>query len=169
MTPFVRTQKQEQRLMKVTLMMYLNKSILQLYQIYEYIQKKVQARLLIQSYIIILTFQSTTLYLVAVIANCQKKLDHPRKGFINIQNIDYNECFKWCLVRHLHLADHHLARITKTDKYFARELDFKDIKFPVKTRDTYKIEKKRILSPLGFSVMKTRFLCYENKVFIWLL
>ena len=37
MTPFVRTQKQKQRLMKVTLMMYLNKSILQLYQIYEYI------------------------------------------------------------------------------------------------------------------------------------
>ena len=25
-----------------------------------------------------------------------KELDHPRKGFINIQNIDDNECFKWC-------------------------------------------------------------------------
>ena len=27
------------------------------------------------------------------------KLDHSRKGLINIQNIDVNECFKWCLVR----------------------------------------------------------------------
>ena len=24
-----------------------------------------------------------------------KELDHPRKGLINIQNTDNNECFKW--------------------------------------------------------------------------
>ena len=30
-----------------------------------------------------------------------KELDHPR----NIQNIDDNECFKWCLVRYLNLVD----------------------------------------------------------------
>ena len=65
-------------------------------------------------------------------------------------------------MRHLHPADHHLARITKTDKYFARELDFKDIKFPVKTRDTYKIEKKK-------NSIAIRVFGYENKVFIWLL
>ena len=29
-----------------------------------------------------------------------KELVHPRKGLINIQNIDDNECFKWCLVRY---------------------------------------------------------------------
>ena len=29
------------------------------------------------------------------------KLDHPRKGLINIQNINDSECFKWCLVRYL--------------------------------------------------------------------
>ena len=29
-----------------------------------------------------------------------KELDHPRKGLINIQNTDDDECFKWCLVRH---------------------------------------------------------------------
>ena len=28
-----------------------------------------------------------------------KELDHPRKGLINIQNIDDNECFKLCLAR----------------------------------------------------------------------
>ena len=25
-----------------------------------------------------------------------KELDHPRKGLVNIQNIDDNECFNWC-------------------------------------------------------------------------
>ena len=29
----------------------------------------------------------------------RKELDHPRKGLINMENIDDNECFKWCLVR----------------------------------------------------------------------
>ena len=62
---------------------------------------------------------------------------------MNIQNIDDNERFKWCLVKYLHPADHHPARITKADKNFAKELDFKDKKFPVKIRAIHKIEKKR--------------------------
>ena len=28
-----------------------------------------------------------------------EELDHPRKGLINIQNIDDNDCFKWSIVR----------------------------------------------------------------------
>ena len=59
-----------------------------------------------------------------------KKLDHPIKGLINIQNIYHNECFKWCLVRYLHPADHYPARTRRFNKRFARELDFKDVKFP---------------------------------------
>ena len=31
-----------------------------------------------------------------------KELEQQGKGLINIQNIDDNECFKWCLVRYLH-------------------------------------------------------------------
>ena len=73
-----------------------------------------------------------------------KELDNPRKGLVNIQNNDDNECFKWCLVRYLNPANHHLARITKTDKDFAKRLDFKDIKFPVKIRDIHKTEKKKL-------------------------
>ena len=65
---------------------------------------------------------------------------------INIQNIDDNECFKWCLVRYLNPADRHSARITKADKDFAKKLDFKDIKFPVKVRDIHKIEKNNSIS-----------------------
>ena len=54
MTPFICTQKQKQLLIKVTLMMYLNQSIPQLYQAYKTLWKKVQAELLIQLSIILL-------------------------------------------------------------------------------------------------------------------
>ena len=37
-------------------------------------------------------------------------------------------------------------RITKCDKDFAKKLDFKDIKFPIKVRDIHKIEKKNSIS-----------------------
>ena len=53
-----------------------------------------------------------------------KELDHPRKGLINIQNIDDNECFKWCLVRHLNPVDGNPARITKADKDFVKKFHF---------------------------------------------
>ena len=67
-----------------------------------------------------------------------KELDHPKKGLINIQNTEGNECFKLCLVRYLNSADHNPARFTKADKGFVKRLNFKDIKFPVKTRDIHK-------------------------------
>ena len=59
---------------------------------------------------------------------------------INIQNINDNECFKWCLVRYLHTIDHHQVIIRKVGKLYGDKLDFKDIKFPVKIRDIHKIE-----------------------------
>ena len=85
-----------------------------------------------------------------------KELDNPRKGLTNIQNIDDSECFKWCLVSYLNFADHHQARITRAGRDFAKRVDFKDIKFPVKTRDIHKIEKKNYI---GISVFG-----YEDKV-----
>ena len=48
-----------------------------------------------------------------------KLKDHPRRGLINILNIDGNEC--------LHLSDHNRKRITKADKNSTKKLDFKDI------------------------------------------
>ena len=75
-----------------------------------------------------------------------KELNHPKKGLINVHNIDYNECFKWFLVRYLHLADHHPARITKADKDLARKLDFKDIECPVKIRDVHKSKQKNLIT-----------------------
>ena len=86
------------------------------------------------------------------------ELDHSKKGLINIQNIDDNECFKWSIVRYLNPPNHHPERITKVDQGFAEKLDFKDIKFPVKIRDINKIEKKKKKNPsaLVFLVMKIR-------------
>ena len=58
-----------------------------------------------------------------------KELNHPRKGLINIQNVDDNECFKWCLVRYLNPAYHSPARTTKAGEDSAKKPDFKEIKF----------------------------------------
>ena len=70
-----------------------------------------------------------------------KEFDDPRRGLINIQNIDYNECFKWYLFRYLNYADHNPAANSKGDKDFAKKLNFKS-----KVRDTHKMEKKNSLS-----------------------
>ena len=86
-----------------------------------------------------------------------KGLDHPKKGLITFQNTDNNVCFKWCLVRYLNPADLNTERITKTNKYMAKRLNFKDIKFPVKAGNIHKIEKKK--NSISISVSG-----YENKV-----
>ena len=43
--------------------------------------------------------------------------------------------FKRSLVRYLNAEDDNPAKITKADKDFAKKLDFKGIKFPVKISD----------------------------------
>ena len=83
-----------------------------------------------------------------------KELDQPKKRLINIQNINDNECFKWYLVRYLDPADHRLSKIVKTDKDFAKEIHFKDIRFLPKL-SFYKIEKNNC-SILALLVMKTK-------------
>ena len=73
---------------------------------------------------------------------------------INIQNMNDNECFNWCIVRYLHLADQHPARIRKNDEILADELDFEDIKYPVNIKDIHKIQKNQK------NVMKTNMVIY---------
>ena len=63
------------------------------------------------------------------------------EGLINIQNLDSITYLKWCLFRYLHHVGKNGASIRKIDKNFARKLDFKDIKFPVKIRDIHNSEK----------------------------
>ena len=49
-----------------------------------------------------------------------KEIDHTRKALINIQNTDYNECFKWSIVRYLNPSDHNPRKFTKADKDFTK-------------------------------------------------
>ena len=94
--PFIRTQKKKQLLMKVILTMYLNQSTLLLYQKYKYLSEKVWVVSLIQLQITILVFKIKP---GSKYVKLPKKLDHPKEGLVNIQNINNNECFKWYLVR----------------------------------------------------------------------
>ena len=59
-----------------------------------------------------------------------------------------NECFKWSIVRYLNPVDHNPRRTTKAD--------FKNMKFPVKIRDIYKIGKEK-------NFTRTSVFGYENK------
>ena len=61
----------------------------------------------------------------------------------------------WCLVKYLKPADHNPRRTTKADEDFAKRFDFNDIKFPLKTRDIHKIEKRNSIAISVFG--------YENK------
>ena len=58
----------------------------------------------------------------------------------------------------MHPADHNLAKIIRVDIDFAREIDFKGIKCPVKIGNIHKIEKNIVLA-LVVLVMKTRKIC----------
>ena len=125
--------------MKVTLNMCLNYSKLQLLQTYKSLQEKVQVGLVIDHTISISKYN---LFAGSIYIRLPKALDHPRKRLINIQNIDNNESFKWCLLRCLYPVNHNPTRIRKADKEFAKKLYFKNIKFPVKVRNIHKIQKK---------------------------
>ena len=85
-----------------------------------------------------------------------KELNHPKKGLIDIQNIQDNEWFKWCLIRYFYPEDDHLARIQRVERLFGDELDFKVRKFPVKIKDFHKIDKNNYISISVFG--------YETKV-----
>ena len=64
------------------------------------------------------------------------------KKRINIQNTDDSKCFKCKLVRYLNPSVHYPKRITKAKKDFAKKLDFKGTKFPVKIRGLNNIKKE---------------------------
>ena len=87
---------------------------------------------------------------------------------VNIQNSDDNDCFKWYLLWYLHPADHNPARLTKADKYFAKRLDFKDIKCPIKIRDIQNIEKRNsIITGVSSYENKEKYFIYVFKKMLW--
>ena len=52
----------------------------------------------------------------------------------DIQNLDNDEYFKWCLVRYLNSEEHHRARVRKFNYDFAKELDVIDTKLRISTK-----------------------------------
>ena len=85
---------------------------------------------------------------------------------IIIQNIYDNECFKWCLVKHLYPADHNPRRIAKVNKDFDKEPGSKDIKFPVKIRNIHKIKRKKksiAISVFGYESKEIYPICVSKK------
>ena len=80
------------------------------------------------------------------------------------------ECFKFCIVRYLHPAEHHPTRIRKIDEILADELDFENIKFLVKIKDIHKIKKNNCvnISVFGYESKKKQIYvskkCYEDKL-----
>ena len=82
---------------------------------------------------------------------------------VNIQYVNDNECFKWCLVKYLHA--HNSRRIRKADKDLAKKLDFADIQFPVRIKDIQKLEKEKncsSISVFGY-VKKEKYPSYMSK------
>ena len=56
----------------------------------------------------------------------------------------------------IQISNHNPRRTTKPDKDFYKNLDFENIKFPLKIRDIHKIEKNRNISALEFLVMTNK-------------
>ena len=71
------------------------------------------------------------------------------KRLINIQNED-NECFRLCLLRYLNPVNKNPAKVINVDKEFAKQLNFKDMKFLAHEKDYVKIEKQNNISINAF-------------------
>ena len=78
-----------------------------------------------------------------------------KKAIINLQNTD-NKCFLWSILRYLHPVQMNEVRITDLKKY-ENDLNFNEIKFPVRFKDITKFEKQNPDLPriIVFSLMKT--------------
>ena len=67
------------------------------------------------------------------------ELKHPKEGLMNIKNND-QKCFLWCHVRRINPLNEHPERITRIDQEIACNINYNEIKFPVKEKDFEKIE-----------------------------
>ena len=84
-----------------------------------------------------------------------KELRNSKMGLINPKNID-NKCLLLSLVRHLNPRKVHPERITKSDREFAKGLDFSGISFPVTINQINRIEKqnKININLFGYDTVK---------------
>ena len=62
-----------------------------------------------------------------------------RGGVLNIQNLNDDFCFLWCVFAHIHSVDKHAYEVYNYRKYF-NELVISGFHFPLKYSDTAKFE-----------------------------
>ena len=148
-TLFVHPQRLKQLLVKVILMTYLNRFIVQLYQIYK---KTLEKGL---GWIIDLVTVNVSKYKLLSDRRFffTEKITPSKKGLffktLMIMNALNGVWSKTYLLQIM-------IKIRKVDKTFARELEFEDIKFPKIIRDIHKIEKEKNYIAIGV-------FGYENK------
>ena len=84
-----------------------------------------------------------------------KELRNSMMGLINLQNND-DKCFLWDHVRHLNPRKVHPERITKSDREFAKRLDYSGITFPVTRNQINRIEKQNKINiyVFGYDTVK---------------
>ena len=56
------------------------------------------------------------------------------KGLNHIQN-ENKECFSWCFLKYLNPVNKNLAKIWNIEEAFAKQLDFKSVKFTANKKD----------------------------------
>ena len=100
--------------MKLILMICFSQSLQQLYQTQKFLRKRL-GRIIDSVIDHTISISKWNPLAGSSCIKLSKELDHQWKGLINIQNIDDNQCYKWCLFRYLNPADHHPAKITKAD------------------------------------------------------
>ena len=69
------------------------------------------------------------------------ELRNPEKGLINIKN-KYEECFRWCHIRHLNPQEKDPPRVKKSDKKTTNELNYEGIEFPISQKHYNKVKKQ---------------------------
>ena len=84
-----------------------------------------------------------------------KELRNSMMGLINLQNND-DKCFLWSHVRHLNPRKKDPQRITKSDREFAKRLDYSVISFPVSRNQINRIEKQNKINiyVFGYDTVK---------------
>ena len=83
------------------------------------------------------------------------ELKNPKKELINIKN-NNKKCFVWCHVRHINPVKMDPEKITREKKKILNNLNYDEIKFPVREKNFSKIEIKNTICINVFY--------YENKL-----
>ena len=88
-------------------------------------------------------------------------------GLINLQNTD-DKCFLWDHVRHLNPRKKDPQRITKSDREFAKKLDYSGITFPVTRNQINRSEKQNKINIylFGYDTVKNLFIQFIQLILL---